>query len=349
MSRLNCPFRSFLSYLHFKQIAISILLYYNDLNSIYSLHNRLMFTEELETMSYKSVHLQDILTIHDIYSIHYFEYMCDFSFPGESHDFWEFLCVDKGEVNVLADEKFHVLKKGDIIFHKPNEFHNVQSNGLIAPNLVVISFSTVSPAMSFFEKKVLQISEPERLLLAQIIQEAKHVFEGRMDDPYQEELIRAENPVYAGEQLIRLYLEQFLIQLIRRHMVRTPAPNPPIIKSVKQKADSELLAQIQAYMENHLCETLTIEQICKNNSIGRSQLQKLFRTGSGYGAIEYFSRMKVEKAKQMMRENHYNFTQIADTLGFSSIHYFSRQFKQITGMTPSEYASSIKALSDHPV
>ena len=50
----------------------------------------------------------------------------------------------------------------------------------------------------------------------------------------------------------------------------------------------------------------------------------------------------------MIREDYYNFTQIADRLGFSSIHYFSRQFKRITGMTPSEYASSIKALSDKP-
>lgn len=301
-------------------------------------------------MSYKSVHLQDILTIHDIYSIHYFEYMCDFSFSGESHDFWEFLCVDKGEVNVRAGEKFHVLKKGDIIFHKPNEFHNVKSNGLIAPNLVVMSFSCSSPAMSFFEEKILQISEPERLLLGQIIQEAKHVFAKRMDDPYQEELIRAENPIFAGEQLIRLYLEQLLIQLMRRYMTRTSSPNtPPLGKSIKQKADDKLFAQILEYMETHIRETLTIEQICKSNSVGRSQLQKLFRTRSGYGAIEYFSRMKVDHAKQMIRENHYNFTQIADALGFSSIHYFSRQFKQITGMTPSEYSSSIKALSDLPV
>ena len=300
-------------------------------------------------MSYKSVYLQDILTIRDVYSIHYFEYMCDFSFPGESHDFWEFLCVDKGEVNVIAGDKFHVLKKGEIIFHKPNEFHNVKSNGLIAPNLVVISFSCSSPAMSFFEEKILHISEPERLLLGQIIQEAKHVFEGRMDDPYQEELIKAENPGFAGEQLIRLYLEQRLIQLLRRYMARTPTPNPPIGKSINQKADGELFALVLKYMETHVCETLTIDQICKSNSVGRSQLQKLFRTRSGYGAIEYFSRMKVDLAKQMIRENHYNFTQIADALGFSSIHYFSRQFKQITGMTPSEYASSIKALSDHPV
>ena len=298
-------------------------------------------------MSYKSVYLQDTLSIHEIYSIHYFEYMCDFSFPGESHDFWEFLCVDKGEVNVLAGEKFHVLKKGDIIFHKPNEFHDVKSNGLIAPNLVVMSFSCTSPVMAFFEEKVLQISEPERLLLAQIIQEAKYVFAGRMDDPYQEELIPSESPRFAGEQLIRLYLEQLLIQLIRRYMVRPDQPiNPTIVKSIKQKADGELFSQIQEYMESHICETLTIEQLCRSNSVSRSQLQKLFRTRSGYGAIEYFSRMKVDLAKQMIRENHYNFTQIADALGFSSIHYFSRQFKRITGMTPSEYASSIKALSD---
>lgn len=298
-------------------------------------------------MSYKSIYLQDTLNIHEIYSIHYFEYMCDFSFPGESHDFWEFLCVDKGEVNVLAGEKFHVLKKGDIIFHKPNEFHDVKSNGLIAPNLVVMSFSCASPVMAFFEEKVLQISEPERLLLAQIIQEAKYVFAGRMDDPYQEELIPSESPRFAGEQLIRLYLEQLLIQLIRRYMVRPDQPiNPTIVKSIKQKADGELFSQIQEYMESHICETLTIEQLCRSNSVGRSQLQKLFRTRSGYGAIEYFSRMKVDLAKQMIRENHYNFTQIADALGFSSIHYFSRQFKRITGMTPSEYASSIKALSD---
>ncbi len=301
-------------------------------------------------MGYKSVQLQDILTIQEIYSIHYFEYMCDFSFPGESHDFWEFLCVDKGEVNVFADKKFHVLKKGDIIFHKPNEFHDVKSNGLIAPNLVVMSFSCSSPAMSFFEEKVLKVYEPERLLLAQIIQEAKHAFEGRMDDPYQEELIRNENPRFAGEQLIRLYLEQLLIQLIRRNMVRIlpPPMSPTIVKSIKQKADGELFSQIQEYMETHVNEALTIEQICKSNSVGRSQLQKLFRNKSGYGAIEYFSRMKIDLAKQMIREDHYNFTQIADALGFSSIHYFSRQFKRITGMTPSEYSSSIKALSDNP-
>ena len=62
--------------------------------------------------------------------------------------------------------------------------------------------------------------------------------------------------------------------------------------------------------------------------------------------MEYFFRLKVEAAKEMIRMSQLNFTQISERLGYSSIHYFSRQFKKTTGMTPSEYASSIKALSN---
>lgn len=48
----------------------------------------------------------------------------------------------------------------------------------------------------------------------------------------------------------------------------------------------------------------------------------------------------------MIRTNRMNFTQISEHLGYTSIHYFSRQFKKVTGMTPSEYASSIKAMAE---
>ena len=82
--------------------------------------------------------------------------------------------------------------------------------------------------------------------------------------------------------------------------------------------------------------------------IGRSQLQKLFREEYQCSVIEFFSRMKIDFAKQLIRENEMNFTQISDFLSYSSIHYFSRQFKKLSGMTPTEYATSIKALSERP-
>ena len=56
----------------------------------------------------------------------------------------------------------------------------------------------------------------------------------------------------------------------------------------------------------------------------------------------YFKNLKIDEAKIMIREGEYNFTEIAHRLGYSSIHYFSRHFKKATGMTPSEYAYSVK-------
>ena len=47
-------------------------------------------------MSYTGVTLDELIQIKTLYSVHYFEYMSDFSFGGESHDFWEFIYVDKG-------------------------------------------------------------------------------------------------------------------------------------------------------------------------------------------------------------------------------------------------------------
>ena len=299
-------------------------------------------------MAYKSVVLEDSVTINRIISVHYFQYMSDFSFPGESHDFWELVCVDRGEIDALAGERRLTLKKGNILFHKPNEFHNVLTNGKVSPSLVVIGFECHSPAIKSFEDQLMSVQDTEKELLAQIIVEARNTFSGRLDDPYQEELIFNSEPLTFGSaQLISHYLEQLIIHLYRRYF----SYSLPVRSSrflAEASSGNDTYNRIVRYMEEHLGERMTIDRICRDNLVGRSQLQKLFRDTKGCGVIEFFSMMKIDTAKQMIRDNQLNFTQIADRLGYSSIHYFSRQFKQITTMTPSEYATSIRLLSEKP-
>lgn len=299
-------------------------------------------------MAYKSVVLEDSVTINRIISVHYFQYMSDFSFPGESHDFWELVCVDRGEIDALAGDRRLTLKKGNILFHKPNEFHNVLTNGKVSPSLVVIGFECHSPAIKSFEDQLMSVQDTEKELLAQIIVEARNTFRGRLDDPYQEELIFNSEPLTFGSaQLISHYLEQLMIHLYRRYF----SYSLPVRSSrflAEASSGNDTYNRIVRYMEEHLGERMTIDRICRDNLVGRSQLQKLFRDTKGCGVIEFFSMMKIDTAKQMIRDNQLNFTQIADRLGYNSIHYFSRQFKQITTMTPSEYATSIRLLSEKP-
>ena len=167
-------------------------------------------------MGYRGIEPNNIISIERIYSIHYFEYMSDFSFEGEAHDFREFIYVDKGEVGVTAGKTFTVLKKGEILFHQPNEFHNVKAVGGIAPNLIVASFSSKSPAMEFFKRKALNIDENIHYLLADIIIEARKLFDCRLDDPYLQNMPLKSDAPAGSEQLIRLFLENMLIHLIRK-------------------------------------------------------------------------------------------------------------------------------------
>lgn len=305
-------------------------------------------------MAYQHTYLKNSISVRSVVSLHYFEYMSDFTFPGEQHDFWELVCVDKGEIQAVAGDRTVTLKRGNVIFHKPGEFHNVVTNGQVSPSLIVISFDCHSPAMKKFSGQVLTIRDNEAVLLSQLIIEARNAFQGRLDDPYQEKLTRrTQSPAFGSEQLIRNYLEEFLISLYRRHLaapgpLAVPAltPSPSISSLPGAHARKEIYSRIQSYMETHLHERLTIQQICRDNLISQSQLSRIFQEFCQCGPIDHFIDLKIETAKQLIRDNQLNFSQIADRLGYTSIHYFSRQFTKQTGMTPSEYAESIRCLAE---
>lgn len=292
---------------------------------------------------YVPTYLEPSITVDYLVSVHYFEYASDFYFPGESHDFWEFLFVDKGEIVVTADTTKYDLKKGDIIFHKPLEFHNLWANGITAPNLVVASFGSTSPAMSFFENKVLRVGDTERDLLAQVVREAQGAYSSPLYDPKVFKLEKHPLCPFGAEQLIKISLERMLIQLVRKG---GDSANTKTTSSIKQKGDQDVLEKIMQYLEDHINASITLDDVCRDNLIGRSYLQKIFREKHGGGVMEHFNWLKIEAAKQEIRKGSQNFTEIAQELGFASIHYFSRRFKKITGMTPTEYASSVKVRSE---
>lgn len=291
-------------------------------------------------MDYVKTALNEVLTIKKIVTVHYFEYARDYVFEGETHDFWEFLVVDKGEVEVMADSLGFRLKQGDIIFHKPNEFHNVWANGKVAPNLIVISFECKSPAVRYFENKILSISDYEKKLLAQIIREARDAFASPLHVPTLKKLERNRNAQLGSEQLIKLYLEQMLIYMLReRNYVQKETK---LSSSVKERSDDDMIKKTKSFLEGNVASDISFDDVCRFLSMSRTHLKVLFKEHTGLGVMEYYSRLKIEEAKRMIREGEHNFTQIADTLKYNSIHYFSRHFKKVTDMTPSQYATSIK-------
>ena len=293
-------------------------------------------------MAYKPLELQRVLCIDRIYSVHYFEYGPDYAFTGESHDFWELVYVDKGEVYVQAEEQEILLKRGQMIFHQPGEYHNIRGTGRDAPNIVIVSFECKNKAMDFFRQKQISVGDTERVLMARIVELAGAAFSTPLDDPLAQELLRRPDAPFGAEQMIGLSLESMLLEMICRS--KEPAEGKPS-SLIRERSQHEFLNRVQAYLEQNIQRRLTLSDICRDNLVGRSYLQKVFREKTGGGAMEYFGNLKIRKAKELIREGEHNFTEIAALLGYNSIHYFSRHFKKVTGMTPSEYAGSVKVLS----
>lgn len=295
-------------------------------------------SEEAAVPVYRPLTPRRPLEIEQLFSVHYFEHSGTYAFAGERHDFWELLYVDKGALQVTAGERLYRLTQGQVIFHAPGEFHALSALG-VAPDLVVVGFGCASPSMDYFRERVAHLQGEERALLARVVSESAAAFSTPLGNPGTAAVQRRPKPPFGGEQLLCAALEEFLIRLIRRG-------DQPLAHDLRQAESGGVLEQVTAYLERHLDQPLTLERICRENLVGRSQLQKLFHARTGGGVMDYFGRMKIQAARRLIREGRLNFTQIAASLGYQSVHYFSRRFRLATGMSPSEYARSVKMLSE---
>lgn len=284
-------------------------------------------------MDYIRTELKKSLVIDGIYTIHYFEYTKDFAYSGELHDFWEVVYADKKSVVITAGAQELTLESGQMYIHKPNEFHKIRCDGTRAANSVILSFDCSCPELMSIAGMVITCSAEEKKLMGLIISEAMSAFSTPLGTPYTRVLEKSESGDFGCEQMIQLYMEQLLIRLIRGNKRRvTP----------KNDANATLLPKICDYLENNIDKHLSFSDIQREFNISASVIKRLFKDNMNCGIMEHFSRLKVDAAKQMIRENEFNFTEISEKLGFNTPQYFTTVFRRISGMSPSEYEKSVK-------
>lgn len=286
--------------------------------------------------AYVKTELKSVISIGEIVTIHYYEFDKSFVFAGERHDFWEMVYVDRGRVRVKRDEEELVLSQGEIIFHKPNEFHSIRAEDS-SPNFFVVSFDTASAAMKHFEGYHRVLDKTLAPFISSVIREAEATYEIPKNDPDLTHLSRKENAPVGGEQLIKTYLEQLLVLLLRG-MTREAGTS---IFPSKERLEGHLVVSMKKMIEERAADSFRVGELCSALGYSESYLCRLFREQTGETVAAYAVRVRIGRAKEMIRDGRYNFSQISDALGFDNPQYFSRVFKRVTHMTPSEFKSSL--------
>ena len=286
--------------------------------------------------TYVKTQLQNVVNVSKIVTLHYYEFDKNFVFHGEKHDFWEMVYIDKGRVQVRSDEDYLTLSQGEIVFHRPNEFHSIKALDS-APNFFVVSFVCNSPLMLYLEKYHTVLNKTLHGFIASILKEAENTFVIPKNDPTLKKLIKKETAPIGGEQLIKTYLEQFLIYLIRNIVKKDEHGVFPS----KESMETHLVSAAKRLLEEKAEELFRVNDLCIALGYSKSYLSKLFHEQTGTTLAAYAIECKIKRAKQLIREGYLNFAQISDKLSFDNPQYFSRVFKRVTGMTPTEFKSSL--------
>lgn len=90
-------------------------------------------------------------------------------------------------------------------------------------------------------------------------------------------------------------------------------------------------------MSKNIGSNCTLKQLADSMNMSKYHFARMFKQKAGYTPIEYFNRLKIQKACELLDTTTYNIKEISDILAFSSPFYFSEVFKRITGYSPKNY------------
>lgn len=94
---------------------------------------------------------------------------------------------------------------------------------------------------------------------------------------------------------------------------------------------------VQAYMQAHLDEALTLDQLADAFGYERFHFAKTYRRLTGRAPLTHFLHLKMERAARLLDGGELRVGEVARVLGYDDAHYFSRQFRRLMGVAPSAY------------
>ncbi len=286
-------------------------------------------------MIYMPIELDTEVNIEKIIAVNYFEYARGFVFSGEKHNFWEVVYSDKDYLSVTVRSVEEIIPPGHFRIISPMELHSVKPAGGRSGNAVIFSFICDNEKLFRAAGKTTKCDSEKKEYISKLIYYAGEAFSTPLGEPYSTKLVKNQNAPVGTENLVKIYLELFLLSCIREN-ISLPATAAPLTH-----VSNPFLAEICTFLENNVSKNIDFKQLCEHFSISSTNMKRLFHDNLGFGAMDYFSRCKIDCAKRLIREKEMNLAEISDYLCFSSQQYFSRRFKNIVGKTPSEYMQSV--------
>ena len=259
----------------------------------------------------------------------------------------EMFFVLEGKGSVTVGETEYPAKGGDVFLIKPEQIHCAAADAsdpyvyyslhysfFERENFTDTSQLEEMPLLSTFftrlYRSLSKVSLPELSQVREIIEKME---------------AEKANKTVGYQTMRRVYLLQLLIIVVRAAF-KKPAAKIAAESLALQNRSLLIVNQIKKYLEENLVQQITLEDIASAVRLSSHYCCSLFKEVTGYTIFQYLDRLRVERAKMLLRHSHLNVTETAEELGYQNIYYFSRVFKKVTGISPTQFIALIHNKND---
>ncbi|MDS0525984.1 AraC family transcriptional regulator [Clostridium sp. SHJSY1] len=238
-------------------------------------------------------------------------------------DHHELIFFTGGIGNVTVENKKYQVKEGMIFYFYPNLFHSIESNSKDPICFFSVHFSYINV---LFSENKWDVKQETKMLPFSHMQELKDCY--KINDIFKK-LVDSWNDKLPGYEFItKAFLQQLIYEVYRNK--KSESHN----YSVSAKVEN-----IISYMHKNINSKITLVELSDMVELSPTYLSRTFKDITGYSVIEFFNKIKIDKAKELIIDGNNKVKEVANKLGFSDEFYFSRIFKKIEGMSPSEFYS----------
>lgn len=236
----------------------------------------------------------------------------------------EICFLEKGSQYYKIESENYILKGGDLLITKPSLLHG--TNGF-------------PEDIGCLYWMIINVPGKNQRFLNLSSKETKYLMD---------RILNIKNPCFRGSY----YIQSILNSIIKDYQKRDEPLRDVIIMNKiidfllkviyygekGHKADiSEQIKLVCQYIQKNLLNDFLLDDLAEMSNLSLSRFQHRFKEEVGIPPAEYINRSKIEKAKEMVKQDEISIQDIAYDLGFSSPLYFSTVFKKFTGVSPSAY------------
>lgn len=250
-------------------------------------------------------------------------------FPLHWHEHIEIIAVVEGGLEIDIEGEKCLYEAGDIAVISPNMLHSCYYR---FPNS---SLYCLMSDMNLFRSRYLESAE-EKYITPLLNGQSAFVTKisgdkellGIVTESYR---VCAEKPD-AYHLLLKSLMFKLMYHLFSQYNSKNESKSPSKATSLSRERVNAILQ----YVDEHYNEKISLEDLAELVHINKYYICKIFAHCTGMTFLNYLNQVRVQKAVELLLGTNRSITSIAYETGFQDINYFSRLFKQVMGVSPSE-------------